>query len=237
MLFLRPTESLTIFLQQLGRGLRLHSEKDCLTVLDFIGAQRREFRYAPRFRSLSGDPSVRTDRELENGFPHLPAGCSIQLERVAQERVLQNVRESMSLRKARIIDDIRQLAAAMGRVPTMAEALDHLDTTVDELLKRGLWSRLLHESGNGDPLSDPDEERLAKGLRRLSHIDEPHLMEFALQHLAAPVSPAALTDVNQRRLAMLHVSLWGADGSRGNLRWPRKSYEATLPPLAIWSQS
>ncbi len=36
-LFLRPTESLTVFLQQLGRGLRLHESKDCLTVLDFVG--------------------------------------------------------------------------------------------------------------------------------------------------------------------------------------------------------
>lgn len=36
-LFLRPTESLTIFLQQLGRGLRLADGKECLTVLDFIG--------------------------------------------------------------------------------------------------------------------------------------------------------------------------------------------------------
>ena len=35
-LFLRPTESLTIFLQQLGRGLRLSEDKECLTVLDFI---------------------------------------------------------------------------------------------------------------------------------------------------------------------------------------------------------
>lgn len=48
-LFLRPTESLTVFLQQLGRGLRLHPDKDCLTVLDFIGAQRKEFRFASRF--------------------------------------------------------------------------------------------------------------------------------------------------------------------------------------------
>ena len=36
-LFLRPTESLTIFLQQLGHGLRLAEGKECLTVLDFIG--------------------------------------------------------------------------------------------------------------------------------------------------------------------------------------------------------
>lgn len=52
-LFLRPTESLTVFLQQLGRGLRLHPDKECLTVLDFIGAQRKEFRFASRFRALT----------------------------------------------------------------------------------------------------------------------------------------------------------------------------------------
>ena len=40
-LFLRPTESATVFLQQLGRGLRLADGKDCLTVLDFIGQQHR----------------------------------------------------------------------------------------------------------------------------------------------------------------------------------------------------
>ncbi len=49
-LFLRPTESATVFLQQLGRGPRLHREKECLTVLDFIGNARREFRFDLRFR-------------------------------------------------------------------------------------------------------------------------------------------------------------------------------------------
>jgi superfamily II DNA or RNA helicase len=42
-LFLRPTESLTVFLQQLGRGLRLNDDKECLTVLDFIGQAHRSF--------------------------------------------------------------------------------------------------------------------------------------------------------------------------------------------------
>jgi superfamily II DNA or RNA helicase len=211
-LFLRPTESLTVFLQQLGRGLRLHHDKDCLTVLDFIGAQRREFRYAPRFRALSGEPAARVDREIEAGFPRLPPGCSIQLERVAQERVLRNVRDSVSLRRARIIDDLRQLAAAMGRAPTLSEALDHLDTSIDELLKRGLWSRLLFESGCGEEVADPDEERLTKGLRRLSHIDEPHTIGLLLSHLASPQPMASLAAMDRCRLSMLHMSLWGSDG-------------------------
>lgn len=44
-LFLRPTESLTVFLQQLGRGLRLSEDKECLTVLDFIGQANRKYNF------------------------------------------------------------------------------------------------------------------------------------------------------------------------------------------------
>ena len=36
-LFLRPTESSTIFIQQLGRGLRKYANKSYVTILDFIG--------------------------------------------------------------------------------------------------------------------------------------------------------------------------------------------------------
>ncbi|HEY8960758.1 MAG TPA: DEAD/DEAH box helicase family protein, partial [Luteolibacter sp.] len=51
-LFLRPTESHVVYLQQLGRGLRKARDKDCLTVLDFVGQCRREFRYDLRFASI-----------------------------------------------------------------------------------------------------------------------------------------------------------------------------------------
>lgn len=122
LLFLRPTESLTVYLQQFGRGLRLHDEKECLTVLDFIGAQRREFRFAARFRALSTKPADRLDREIEHGFPHLPSGCVIQLERVAQQRILENVRESVRLLRPRMVGSIRDLGQYLGRPPTLAEA-------------------------------------------------------------------------------------------------------------------
>jgi hypothetical protein len=210
--FLRPTESLTVFLQQFGRGLRLCENKECLTVLDFIGAQRREFRFAPRFRAVSTTPSARLDREIESGFPHLPPGCSVQLERVAQQHVLQNVRESLSLRRSRVIEDLRQLSALLNRAPTLAEAIDSLDATLEELLKRGLWSRLLQEAGQGEAFTEPDEERLAKGLRRLSHIDDSRLIHFLLAHLEMPRSQTSVDEMSQRRLAILHVSLWGPDG-------------------------
>ena len=48
-LFLRPTESLTVFLQQLGRGLRLAENKECLTVLDFIGQANKKYNFEEKF--------------------------------------------------------------------------------------------------------------------------------------------------------------------------------------------
>ena len=55
---LRPTDSLTIFLQQLGRGLRKHINKDYLIVLDFIGECNKHFNYADKFKALIGIEGV-----------------------------------------------------------------------------------------------------------------------------------------------------------------------------------
>lgn len=207
LLFLRPTESLTIYLQQFGRGLRLHDDKECLTVLDFIGVQRREFRFAPRFRALSTRPAGRLDREIEHGFPHLPSGCVVQLERVAQSRVLENVRQSVRLLRPRMLGSIRDLGRYLGRTPTLGEALEYLDTTLDELLKRGLWSRLLADAGLLEEPEGPDQERLAKGLRRLCHVDSAQQIQQWMRLLDGGRS--AFSTENRRLEEMLHVTLWG----------------------------
>lgn len=210
-LFLRPTESLTVYLQQLGRGLRLHEEKDCLTVLDFIGTQRREFRFAPRLRAISIEPTKPLDREIEAGFPHLPPGCSLRLERIAQERILRNVRQSLAASRSRLAAGIRELGRYLGRPPTIRETLAYLDITLDELLKRGSWSRLLAAGGWGKTVHDADEECLARGIRRLAHIDDPHQIRFLLEYLQSTDGSWQTSEEADRRLTMLYLTLWGRD--------------------------
>jgi superfamily II DNA or RNA helicase/HKD family nuclease len=73
-LFLRPTESATVFLQQLGRGLRRTPDKAVLTVLDFVGFNRKEFRWDVKLRALTGDTRAGVMRDVEKGFPFLPSG-------------------------------------------------------------------------------------------------------------------------------------------------------------------
>ena len=71
-LFLRPTESATVFLQQLGRGLRRTADKAVLTVLDFVGYHRKEFRFDLKLRALTGQTRRGLERDIERGLPVPP---------------------------------------------------------------------------------------------------------------------------------------------------------------------
>jgi hypothetical protein len=108
LLFLRPTESALVFLQQLGRGLRRHEGKDCVTVLDFIGQAHRQFRFDLRYRAITGATRARRWRSRSSdGFPFLPAGCSMQLDRVATDIVLKNIRQAIPSRRPAMERELR----------------------------------------------------------------------------------------------------------------------------------
>ena len=91
-LFLRPTESSTVFLQQLGRGLRRAADKPVLTALDFVGHHRKEFRFDQRFRAMTGSTRTALERDITHDFPFLPPGTQIVLDQRSQESVLENIR-------------------------------------------------------------------------------------------------------------------------------------------------
>ena len=95
LLFLRPTESLTIFLQQLGRGLRLTDNKECCTVLDFVGNSRPEYDFSDKFRALVGKSNQAIAKEVKQGFPHLPLGCRIELQEKTQTMILKNISQAI----------------------------------------------------------------------------------------------------------------------------------------------
>jgi hypothetical protein len=208
-LLLRPTESLTVYLQQLGRGLRLCQDKDCLTVLDFIGQANRNYRFDVRFRALLDDPTRNVIDEVENGFAHLPAGCSVQLERIARQHVLENISRGIRQGRAVLIDEVRELRETLGRAPTLEEFLDYHRLELDDIYRRGVsWSRLCAEAGVREPWSSPDEQRLTKGLRRLQHVSSPAQIRALLAVLHTP-SPLPDEEMPRRLLLMSHLSIWG----------------------------
>lgn len=168
LLFLRPTESLTIFLQQLGRGLRLAGGKECCTVLDFVGNSRPEYDFANKFRALVGKSHRAISEEIKQGFPHVPLGCRIELSKRTQEMVLSNIRQA-SLTLKRLVAMIRQYPQYSTLPLTLSNFLTlnpHID--LNELYKRGSWSQLVQQAKYEINESSADED-LLKMLRKAIH--------------------------------------------------------------------
>jgi len=206
-LLLRPTESLTVFLQQLGRGLRLSEGKDCLTVLDFIGQSHRSYNWEMRFRALMDRPRKRIDREIEDGAVHVPLGCFIRLERMAQSYVLENIRSALVRGATELVRRIARFEEHTGRPLGLANFLDHYGWEPDEVYRRGSWSRLCARAGVRPDFTEPDEGLLTRGLQRVAHLDSPNLLR-RLSQLVGEERPPELDPVSEQTLLMLHVAFW-----------------------------
>ncbi|NEK87936.1 DUF3427 domain-containing protein [Blastococcus saxobsidens] len=207
-LFLRPTESATVFLQQLGRGLRLSEDKTHLTVLDFIGAQHRDFRFDKRFRALTGTSRGGLRREVERGFPHLPPGCRIEMDEVAQDVVLDNVRRSLSVSWNGLLTEVRGQDN-----PPLAKFLEDNGVEVEDLYRGNgrSWLDLRRAVGWETTTPGADDKALAGAFGRLLHIDDVERLEF-IKSFASVATRRSDLDVServQRLSAMLHFSMWG----------------------------
>lgn len=217
-LFLRPTESLTVFLQQLGRGLRLHEDKECLTVLDFIGQAHRNYNLEARFRALVGRTHNSTRKEIEHDFPRLPSGCVIQLEKVAQGYVLDNISQAIRERRSSLVGRIATFTADTGKALSLANFVEHYGLALHDIYRKASWSRLCAEAGVIEGLNDPDEAALAKGLGRLLHINSRRYIDFIRRLLVEVPAEEELSEEESRLLLVFHYSLWGKTISSLNLK-------------------
>ena len=167
-LFLRPTESLTVFLQQLGRGLRLSNDKECLTVLDFVGNARAEYDFNFKFRALVGKTRTPIHKEIENDFPHLPLGCSIILEKRAKEIVLENIRQATQLHRPAMVQKIRNFKNQADLSLSLDHFLHFYSFELQDVykFKRGSkrigWSNLCAEAGEIEEYVSDNEHEMAR---------------------------------------------------------------------------
>lgn len=141
-LFLRPTESLTVFLQQLGRGLRLADNKDCLTALDFVGNSRPEYDFEGKFRALIGKTNTSILKEIEDDFPHLPLGCSVILEKKAKAFILNNVQNAISFNRNQLLIKIRNYKHQTQLPLTLKNFSAFYHISLQLIYKKGNWKRL-----------------------------------------------------------------------------------------------
>lgn len=220
-LFLRPTESLTIFLQQLGRGLRLSDNKDCLTVLDFVGNSRPEYNFENKFRSLIGKTTTTVKKEIEDNFPHLPLGCSIILEKKARQTILDNITAATSLNRNQLIQKIQQFRHQSSLALNLKNFTEFYNIPIQHIYKenRG-WKRLCREAGIIDTFDETNEGYILKAIsNKWLSCSSSSYFSFIL-NLARKEFKINLEELNASErlmLLMLHYDIWQKAGGFENL--------------------
>jgi superfamily II DNA or RNA helicase/HKD family nuclease len=205
LLLLRPTESPTLFLQQLGRGLRRARGKALCTVLDFVGNHRREFRFDRRLRALLGGTRREVERQVERDFPFLPAGCHMELDPVARDIVLRSIKQAIPSEWRAKCAELRSL----GDV-TFATYLHETGLELEDVYANNRsWSALRRAVGLPTDVAGPDEDALLRAVGRLLHVDDRerlHAYRSVVERSTAP-DPNALSDRERRYARMLIGSL------------------------------
>ena len=113
LLFVRPTESLTVFTQQIGRGLRLHDSKNHCVIIDLIG----NYRNADVKLSLFDTDPNRKAKAIE---PVVPELCEIQLD-IQVINLLKEMAKKKQPRRDTLVNDYFLLKQELGRRPSYLE--------------------------------------------------------------------------------------------------------------------
>ncbi len=235
-LLLRPTQSATVFSQQLGRGLRLSDDKSHLTVIDLIGQQHRQFRFEDRLRAIVDERNGTVRDQAQAGFPFMPSGCNLVLDRESEKIVLENLRDAVARPQWRTLtNDLRDL----GDID-LSEFLRRTERRPEDLYRGGdrSWTRLRRDAGLPIAPLGPGGEDALRPVNRLGHIADAERTMTYRGVLTAPTLPRAadFDRRHQRMLAMLLDNLGMAkagdhlDAALGRL-WPHEALRAELDEL------
>jgi len=227
-LLLRPTESVTVFLQQIGRGLRRHELKEVCTILDFVANYRREFRFDLRLRALTGVSRRDLVVAAEQRFPFLPTGCHIELERQAREWVLESLRQAVGLGARALRGELVQLAARSEVPPTLRQFVEEAGVELPDVGRAGGWAALRRAAGLEQGAAGPDEALLQRGVRRLYHLDDNDRIGHVLRWLDRDEPTDPTSERARRELWMFLVTLWGLPQAPGS--WDEAARRLWLTP-------
>lgn len=219
-LFLRPTESLTVFLQQLGRGLRLADGKDCLTVLDFVGNARPEYDFETKFRALIGKTTTSVQKEIEDDFPHLPLGCSIVLEKKTKETILENIRKATSLNVNQLITKIINYQHQTDLPLTLNNFIELYHIPIHTIYKKDSWSRLCQRAGVVPNFDNKNEKQIYSAIsNKWLSTNSTSYFNFILKiaKLNFNINIGDFDENEKAMVLMLHYDVWQSAGGYESL--------------------
>ena len=127
-MFLRPTESPIVFLQQLGRGLRKCRGKEFLTVLDFIGNYEKAGRV--RFLLEGKSDMYREGCHLSDTL-RFPDDCMVDFDLKLIDLFAEMDRKHLKL-KDQVINEYFRVKDLLGKRPTRLDLFTYMDNNIYE---------------------------------------------------------------------------------------------------------
>ncbi|MEN9441663.1 MAG: hypothetical protein RLZ33_1740 [Bacteroidota bacterium] len=124
-IMLRPTQSAIVFVQQLGRGLRKASNKEYLTVIDFIGNYSNNY-LVPI--ALYGDTSYNKDtirNLISTGSQLMPGTSTINFDLITKDRIYKAIDNANLQMKKDLVNDYKLLKYKLGKTPMMMDFIQH----------------------------------------------------------------------------------------------------------------
>ena len=148
LLFVRPTESKTVFMQQLGRGLRLCSGKDRVVILDFIGNYKKANKiraYLSKKFSEQKDPkSGRVEKLVYEYDPK----CQVIFDEEVEEILDGQDRYERGVSKEDLVDAYYKLAEKLERKPSQEDINHDGEFKISRYVSiYGSWIKFLREIG------------------------------------------------------------------------------------------
>ena len=207
LLLLRPTESATLFLQQLGRGLRKSVNKSVCMVLDFVGIHRSEFRFDRRLAGLLGGTRKHLQEQVEKSFPFLPAGCHMELDVVAREIILESLKSALPNRWNEKVAELQNMLSN-GVAPSLENYLQETGLDLPDVYSTTKsWSDFLDAVNASEHAAGPHESVMRRAIGRLLHIDDEERLDFYINTLDFSVPPDAVSFTSrEHRMARMLVA-------------------------------
>ena len=210
-LFLRPTDSTTVFLQQLGRGLRLSENKECLTVLDYVGQAHKNYNFYEKFSTISKSKGKVLESEIKSGFITLPKGCHIHMEKQAKEYILKNI-NSFIYNKNTITNKIKSFSIESDKELNLLNFIEFYNITLKDIYKtKNTFARLCVNANVKEDFICDDEKMLSTAMIRLNNVDSPRLLRFwknTLENFKEHNTISKFNKEEEKVMLMLHYTLF-----------------------------
>ncbi|MGP7733148.1 DUF3427 domain-containing protein [Oceanimonas smirnovii] len=220
LLLLRPTQSATLFQQQIGRGLRLHEGKESCLILDFVGQHKQGFRFDLLYSAITGLTRREVVESVDKGFGRLPSGCHLQLQKQAREHILDSLRQAINQNWRRLQQELHAyVSLTNNQQVTLSEFLNEQQLELEDIYRSGQnsgWANLKRDAGLLDGEPDEQERYFSRRMGSLLHIDDAEQLQLTREVAEQNARYSISNNSERQRLQMLAYQIDGEHKQTGS---------------------